>query len=79
MKASDFFFISAGVGIWVLVAIWVVLIYQIIKLLSNLRESIKDLNLGVKSVKSGVKLGFFTLLARLLGTKKEGEGDEKKR
>lgn len=71
MTSADFFFISAGVGIWVAIITTTFLVYKIIKLVT-------ETELEVKSIKNNLKLSGLTLISKLLGTSKGGENNDSK-
>ena len=66
MTASDFFFVSAGLSIWIVLGTWVFIFYKIIHI-------INETELKIKSVKNTLKLSGLTLLSKILGLTKGGE------
>ncbi len=66
MTAADFFFVTAGLSIWIVVATWVFIVYKILRLITIAEVE-------VKSVKNSLKLSGLTLLSKILGLTKGGE------
>jgi hypothetical protein len=72
MTASDFFFVSAGLSIWIVLSTWVFIFYKIIHIIT-------ETELKIKSVKNTLKLSGLTLLSKILGLTKGGENNASKK
>lgn len=73
MTPVDFFWVSASFGIWVLLISWLFILYKIFRFVNESKQEFSDF-------KNNIKLGFLTLISKLLGIPKGGEknGKEKK-
>ena len=80
MSASDFFYISLGVGFLVLIACGVALTWQFWKILSDVRKvsfEVADVVGDVYLLKKGLKVAVLTFVQNML-EKAKGGGDKEK-
>lgn len=73
MVATNFFFISAGIGIWFIMIVSVLIVYKIVKLINTTE-------IEIKSIKNSLKLTGLNLISKILGPANGGDnsGKEKK-
>ena len=71
MMASDFFFISAGIAIWISMITTIFVVYKVVKFISKTKTE-------VSTVKNSLKLAALTLLGKVLGISKGGEDNDNK-
>ena len=81
LSASDFFYISVGLAIWVTVAILFWITSEIILVVRSLRtvgDTVKKNILGIESFNKGIQLGFIRIIKNYLEkSKKVGDINEK--
>ena len=70
MTAADFFYVSAGIGIWVEVAFVVVAAVQIMTLVWEIKRGLKQAGEDLQKVKEGIKVGAATFVGNLLSSKR---------
>ena len=70
MSAADFFYISAGVGIWVGVVFTVVATVQVMMLVWEVKRGLRQAGQDLQKVKEGIKVGAATFVGNMLSSKR---------
>ncbi len=70
MTAADFFYVSAGMGIWVGLAFVIMVCVQVMILLEEIRGAWKRAGEDLTRVKEGIKTGAVTFVGNLLNSKR---------
>jgi 4-hydroxybenzoate polyprenyltransferase len=70
MTPADFFFVSASIGIWALLISWLFILYKTFRIVNETKQE-------VSYFKNNIKMGFLTLISKLLRIPKGGENNGK--
>jgi hypothetical protein len=71
MTAADFFFITAGLSMWIIILTWLFIFFRIIRIIAKAESD-------VASLKNTLKLNGLKLLSKVLGSSKGGESNGNK-
>ncbi len=69
MTSLDFLYYSLGIAIWAFIALSVYVAVSIVRLLEHIRTITKaayDTALSVQAVRSGMKLGVYNMIQRMI-------------
>lgn len=75
--AQIFFYLSVGVGVWIIVIGLTVLIIEVISTVRLFRKTVTDVRSGIadlENLKNSLKLGIFALVGNLIGKSNQKGG-----
>lgn len=78
MNASDFFYYSAGIGVWIVIMVWIVIgvqLYRILRSVGKTAEKVREGAEEVVQLKAGVQSAIAGTFYKFLRMGKGGEGD----
>lgn len=78
--AQIFFYISAGLAVWITVIGLLVIIVEVVQMLRMLKKIMANVQSGIAdldALKSGIKLGVLSMVSNVIGSRKSRGGEEK--
>lgn len=69
MTLQDFFFLSLGIGVWIIIFLIVLVVFQLVWTLTKIRRGLdtaKKVGLEVAALKEGAKINALSLVIQIL-------------